>query len=175
VQQLVFQVNPTHALVVIQHWNGFDCFFASNCNSPGVMTVILGNHSDNFFCRSTLWQKTGPESCAIISPFFFFQFRVFNFFKHFFGSVSVCRHSRSCVQSSIFWLDRVSYRNYPSTQSGPVSIEAPPVSKQWLLFCWCQLLWLRGSCVLCPCLHIQERTISTQWQHHTAHKSWFQI
>jgi hypothetical protein len=31
--------------------------------------------------------------------------------EHFCGSVSVCQQSLSYVQSSIFWLDRVSYRN----------------------------------------------------------------
>jgi hypothetical protein len=76
--------------------------------------------------------ETGPERCAIISPFFSVLY-VSLFLGTFFSSALVCRHSPSCVQSSIFWLDRVSYRNYPTTQSGSVSMEVPPVSEQCLV------------------------------------------
>jgi hypothetical protein len=49
-KQLVLQIDPYHQLVVIQQWNGFDYFLTSNCNSPGFMTVICGNHSVTPFC-----------------------------------------------------------------------------------------------------------------------------
>jgi hypothetical protein len=134
VQQLVFQVNPTHALIVIQHQNGFDYFFASNCNSSGVMTAIRRNHSDNFLSLYFV-TDTGPE-CYYFT--FFFSFMSFTFFGTF-SRFSFSVLTMSCVQSLVFWLDMVSYRNYASTQSDPVSIEALPVQEQWLLFCWCQL------------------------------------
>jgi hypothetical protein len=81
--------------------------------------------------------ETGPECCATVLPFI--SFMSFNILEHFSGLVSVCQHSLFCVQSSIFWLDRVGYKNYLLTQPGPVSTEAPPVSEQQLWFCWCQL------------------------------------
>jgi hypothetical protein len=68
--------------------------------------------------------ETGPEYCAIISPFF--SFVSFTFFENIFlvqFQFQCADIVLSCVQSSVFWLDRVSYRNYQSTQSNPVSVE----------------------------------------------------
>jgi hypothetical protein len=102
--------------------------------------------------------------------FTFFRCHIFHFFNIFSGSVLVYGHSLSCTWLSVFWLDRMSYRNYPSTLSSSVSIEALPASEQLLLFCWWQP-WSGGTRILCPCLHILEGTTSTQWLHHTAYVS----
>jgi hypothetical protein len=49
--------------------NGFDCFFASYCNSPGVITMVCGNHIGDFL--SLLFAtETGLQCHAVILLFF---------------------------------------------------------------------------------------------------------
>lgn len=71
VVHLVFQINPTLALVVIQHRNGFPYFFASNCNCPGVMTVTCWNQSHNFLSLQLReWGPNAEQSFSSV-PFLF--------------------------------------------------------------------------------------------------------
>jgi hypothetical protein len=68
-------------------------------------------------------RERGPECCSIIMSFFsLVSFTFFGTFFFFWFSFSVLTQSVFCT---VFSLDMVSYRNYLSTQSGPVSIEAP--------------------------------------------------
>jgi hypothetical protein len=52
---------------------GFDYWLASNFNSPGVMTVICGSHSDDFLSLHFV-AETGPECCTAILPFLVLYF-----------------------------------------------------------------------------------------------------
>jgi hypothetical protein len=92
VQELIFQVIPC-----------IDCnstlksdwlFFAFNYNSPGVMTVICGNHSDDLLSLHFVTQR-GPECCAVIVPFFWFSVSLFWF------SFSVLTQSQLCMVFSV--------------------------------------------------------------------------
>jgi hypothetical protein len=93
-------------------------------NSPGVMTVVHGNH-DSSLVTPLCDRNRVKMLCYYLT---LFQFHVFRFFlEKFSTSVLVCHHTLSCAQFTVFWLDRVSYRNYSSTLCGLVSIEALPV------------------------------------------------
>jgi hypothetical protein len=127
-QLLVLQIDPIiHWLVVIQRQNEFDYFIASDCNSPiGMMSYVditlFISFTFHFLNRNKSWMMCYNVDfcCSIvfiifIGTFFQFSFRV------------------SWVQFSVSWLETTSYRNYPSIQSSPASVEDLPVS-EWLSF-----------------------------------------
>jgi hypothetical protein len=73
-------------------WVGI--FLSSYCNSPGVMTVVNGNHSDDLFVTQLC-----DKNRAIMLHFsftFFFILKSFTFLEHIFGSVLVYLHSLLC-------------------------------------------------------------------------------
>jgi hypothetical protein len=86
------------------------------------MTLIRGNRSEGFMPPHSV-TEIGPECCAAVSPFFSFMSQFFGLLRF-----AVIVPTVSCVQSSIFWLDRASYKKYPSTQSAVIKGESSSVS-----------------------------------------------
>jgi hypothetical protein len=118
-------MNPKDAFIVVQHQNGFDYFFAPYCNSPGVMTVVCGNHSDD-----TLSLHFATELAKIVCyHFIFFSVTSFTFF------VTVFQFSFKTKTQSILWtvlsiLARQGELQLTIHMSDPVSTEVLPASEQ---------------------------------------------
>lgn len=126
VQQLVLQIEPYHGLFVIQHWNGLDYYVACQCNSPGLVTMMCGNHNNDFFVHFV----TG--CCAVILPFLWFVFSLL--WEHSFSLISLYQHDLSRIQFSVSWLEMVYWRNDSSMQSGLVSLGVITVLQQLLFY-----------------------------------------
>jgi hypothetical protein len=145
VHPLVFPVNHTHVLIVIQHWNGFDCFFSSG-NSPGVMTVILGNCSNDFMSLHFITEK-GPECSAVVSSFFCFHFETFLLQLVYSQSVmctvfSVLARQGEIWRLSIYTIWTCFSRGCTSFRTMAVVLLMPAV--------------IKGDRVLCPCLQYKK-------------------
>jgi hypothetical protein len=105
-------------LIVIRHWNGFNCFLASNCNKS--------------WCRD--WYVE-----IIVTIFFLTLFcyrnRSFSFvFFIFIGTFFRVSFNIPTVLSCMIFGVLVNCRNYSSIDFGLVSVEVQPVLEQWLLF-----------------------------------------
>jgi hypothetical protein len=107
--------------------SGFDCFFASYCNSPGVITMVCGNHIGDFFVTPLCDWNRATVPCYYFT--FLFSYITSTFWNIFLFIFSVTTQFILCMAFSI--LARQGELPKLSIQlSGPVSIQALPASEQ---------------------------------------------